>query len=76
MYSAHLGRKEKVRSSSVELVQVRSRLQAAEKKASEPPPLLLKLQEELSQMKVVCIDVYVRYMQFYVCDIFKSLPRP
>ena len=44
---------EKVRSLSIELVQVRARLQAAEKKANEPPPLLLKLQEELSQMKVI-----------------------
>ena len=44
---------ERVKSLSVELIQVRSRLQVAEKKANEPPPLLLKLQEELSQMKVI-----------------------
>ena len=41
-----------MKSLSVELIQVRSRLQAAEKKASEPPPLLLQLQEELTGMKV------------------------
>ena len=44
---------EKVKSLSVELVQVTSRLQAAERKANEPSPLLLTLQQELSQMKVV-----------------------
>ena len=49
---------EKVKSLSVELVQVRARLQAAEKKANEPPPFLLKLQKELLQMKVcVCVCV-------------------
>ena len=45
---------ERVKSLSIELVQVRSRLQAAEKKGNEPSPLLLKLQEELAQMKVMC----------------------
>ena len=42
---------------SIELVQVTSRLQAAEKKANEPPPLLLTLQEELSQMKVAMLEI-------------------
>ena len=50
---------EKVKSLSIELVQVRARLQAAEKKANEPPPFLLKLQGELSQMKVHVMSVCV-----------------
>jgi hypothetical protein len=47
-----------VKSLSVELIQVRSRLQAAEKKANEPPPLLLTLQEELIGMKVSILFTY------------------
>ena len=43
---------EKVQAMSVELEQVRSRLQVTERQASEPPPLLLKLQEEMAEMKV------------------------
>lgn len=50
---------EKVKSLSIELVQVRARLQVAEKKTNEPPPFLLKLQEELSQMKVHVMSVCV-----------------
>ena len=36
----------------MELEQVRSRLALAEKRAKEPPPLLLQLQTDLDAMKV------------------------
>ena len=47
---------EKLHSLSGELEDVRTRLQAAEKQADEPPPLLLQLQSEMAKMKVRSCD--------------------
>ena len=49
---------EKVQSLSKELENVGLRLEASEKQSREPPPLLLRLQEDMKAMKVNIITLY------------------